>query len=79
MKKYDKVTQDFAKFFDSDVLSKVLEAKVDVLHLEKVFKTKVSTDDFDHLIYVQELLDKKIQHISMIQVELTKSLIPATN
>jgi hypothetical protein len=50
MKKYDKVTQDFAKFFDSDVLSKVLEAKVDVLHLEKVFRTKVSTDDFDQLV-----------------------------
>lgn len=42
MHKYEKVTNDFAKFVDSDLLSKILDTKVDFKHLDKVIGLKVS-------------------------------------
>lgn len=42
MHKYEKVTNDFAKFVDSDLLSKILDTKVDFKHLDKVMGLKVN-------------------------------------
>jgi hypothetical protein len=42
MHKYEKVTNDFAKFVDSDLLSKILDTKVDFKHLDKVIGLKVN-------------------------------------
>lgn len=76
MKKYEQVTQDFAKFFNHEFLSSILEAKVDVTQMEKISQQKISRKEFESFVNVQELLDRKLNHISMIQVELTKSMIP---
>lgn len=46
MKKYDQITKDFSKFVKTDLLSKVLDTKVDFTHLDKVQKLKVSLDEF---------------------------------
>lgn len=39
MKRYERVANDFAKFFNQDLLQKILEKKVDIDHLQKITQT----------------------------------------
>ena len=36
MKRYERVANDFAKFFNQDLLQNILEKKVDIDHLQKI-------------------------------------------
>lgn len=58
------------------MLSNILEAKVDVCQMEKMNSQKISRKEFEHFVGVQELLDRKLKLISLIQVEISKSMIP---
>ena len=60
MHKYEKVTNDFAKFVDSYLLSKILDTKVDFKHLDKVIGLKVSYTEYEEQKGILDLLDKKI-------------------
>ena len=39
MKRYERVANDFAKFFNQDLLQNILEKKVDIDHLQKITQT----------------------------------------
>ncbi len=46
MVKYDKVTQAFKKFFDTDTLQKQLDAKVDLIQFEKQVNARITSEEF---------------------------------
>lgn len=79
MRKYETIRKSFAKFFESEVLQKTLDSKVDELKFDKVVETKVSHEELSTLLQVQNLHDRKMKHMAMILVEIAKSLIPEPN
>lgn len=50
----------------------MLDAKVDINLFEKVNHNKVSNREFEHFVLMSELLDRKLKHLSMMQVEISK-------
>lgn len=50
MRKYETVRKSFAKFFESEILQKTLDSKVDELDFTKAVETKVSHEEFSTLL-----------------------------
>ena len=61
MKRYEHVVHEFQKFFNQDALTKILESKIDNQQLLKETNTKVSKSDFQQILDVQDLQDRKLK------------------
>jgi len=46
------------------------------MHLERIRESQVSKKEFKFYVAVSEILDKKIKHIALMQLETAKTLIP---
>lgn len=54
MKDYERVTQSFSKFFNSDELQLQLDRKIDREKLQNLFKLKASKKEFDQTVVIVE-------------------------
>ncbi len=60
MHKYEKVQKNFAKFFNSDMLTNILDAKVDQTQFESYKKEIVQQSEFQSLSRANERVVKYI-------------------
>ena len=56
MEQYDRVTQNFSKFFNSDELQRIIDTKVDTKTLTQVFQLKASKKELESAMSVIENL-----------------------
>ena len=73
---YDKVTQAFSKYFHSDQIDELVQAKADVNYVEKQLGTKASNLDLERCIMTLGQLHARLKQLSIVQVEVAKSLVP---
>jgi len=76
MEEYDKVTQNFSRFFNSDELQRIIDTKVDTRTLTQVFQLKASKKELESAMSVIENLYQRLRHLSILQVELARVLVP---
>lgn len=76
MKNYEHLLEDFRKLFGDDTFSAVMDKKVDLLQFEEVSANKANKIDLNSCFSCLESLHQRIEHMSMILVEATKTIIP---
>ena len=76
MEQYDEVVRKFAKFFNSDELQRIIDTKVDTKTLTEVFQLKASKKQLESAMTVIENLYQRLRHLSILQVELARVLVP---
>lgn len=76
MKDYSRVMHAFKKFFNQDELEKILDTKVDQTKMLKVVQTKASKTELDLTIDLMKQLFDRMRTMSIMQVELSRTLLP---
>ena len=76
MKKYEKVTHAFAKFFNEYELDKIIEEKVDNRTMLRIAQTKASRTELDNTIQIIESMYARLRSLSILTVEMARSLVP---
>jgi len=77
MEKYDKIATSFQKFFNHEELSKVIDSKLDKRDLEKKLTDLTPLADHTSALILIDSLYKRLRQISLMQVEITRSLVPS--
>lgn len=78
-KEYDKVANEFKKFFSQDELSIQIERKADKTQLSKVEKAKANKEQIVETVALVESLNERVKHMAILQNEVATSLEPIRN
>lgn len=73
---YDQVKKEFKQFFNMEELTRQFDKKADISLFHMLNHSKVQVHDFQQLVYNINKMNEKMQHLSMIQVEMTSIMIP---
>ena len=76
MHKYDHTVLQFEKFLSNRELQEILENKADLNFVAKIASTKCSIDQFEKGQQKIKLLNSKIKHLSVMQTEIARTLVP---
>lgn len=74
--KYEKVHTEFKQFFKSEELRNQLNKKADISLLHNLNNQKVSLQDLEQITTKIRSLTLQMRHLSIIQIEMTNSMIP---
>jgi len=77
--RYEKIRQEFHKFFNQDELSYVVENKADIKMIDKVMDIKASKDELANTEAMLENLNDRVKHISNLFSTFTTSMLPYKN
>ncbi len=73
---YEKVLNQFSKFFDQEELHKILERKADVDFVQNLGDVKANKIDLEGCLNLIESVHERLKHLSILQVEVTRAMIP---
>lgn len=73
---YERVLSMFQKFFDHEELQKLFDKKADVTSVQSVKDIKANKIDVEGCLNLIESVHERMKHISILQVEMARSLIP---
>jgi hypothetical protein len=76
MSNYERVLNQFSKFFDQEELAKVIDRKADVSLVQNVQDIKANKIDVEGCLKLVETVHERIKHMSILQVEIARSLVP---
>ncbi|CDW78660.1 UNKNOWN [Stylonychia lemnae] len=76
MANYERVLNQFSKFFDQEELNKTLERKVDVEVVQTLQDIKANKVDLEGCLNLIESLHSRLKHMSILSVEMARSLLP---
>lgn len=76
MSNYERVLNQFSKFFDQEELAKIIERKADVSLVQNVQDIKANKSDVEGCLKLVETVHERIKHMSILQVEMARSLVP---
>lgn len=76
MSNYERVLNQFSKFFDQEELTKLIERKADISLLQNVQDIKANKGDVEGCLRLIETVHERIKHMSILQVEMARSLVP---
>lgn len=76
MKNYENLLSDFRKLFGDDTFSAVMDRKVDVGDFQELVSYKANKVDLSSCFSCLESLHQRLEHISLLMVETTKSMVP---
>lgn len=76
MKMYESITVQFSKFFNEDDLASRLDEKLDHKTFYKISTLKASRDELNQAMGIIETLFDRVRHIALMQVEITRALVP---
>lgn len=74
--KYEKVHNDFAPFFDTDVLQTALNKKADLYLIGELNQEKIGHEEFKQIMDKINNVKNQLKHLSVNQLEMSKTLIP---
>jgi len=77
MEKYDKIATSFQKFFNHEELSKVIDSKLDKRDLEKRLTELTPVTEHESVLNLIDSLYKRLRQVSLMQVEISRSLVPS--
>lgn len=76
LEKYDRIANEFNKFFNQDELMKIINSKVDREDVERLTNKKAGKLEFNTSLDLIENLYSRIKHMSVMILEVTKVLLP---
>ena len=74
--KYEKVTNDFSKFFSEGEISNLIENKADVRMLEEITSVKASKEELASTEGMIQNLNERVKHLSGLLATLAYNIIP---
>ena len=79
MVNYERVLNQFQKFFDQEELQKVLDGKANLNLIQYLDENKVNKIEHQKCLQMIESIYERIKHIAILQVETARSLMPQKN
>lgn len=76
LNQYEKVRESFAKFFNTDELTKILSKKADISQVEEVSKRMVSMVEIDKQNKTSDNIYQRLLQVSLLLVEVSSALVP---
>ena len=76
MKRYEKVSQQFERFFNADELESVINSKADTKRVERLISKKATHEDVQNCLKTIQNLFERIYQMSILQLETSRSLVP---
>jgi hypothetical protein len=76
LNQYEKVRESFAKFFNTDELTKILSKKADISQVEEVSKRMVSMVEIDKQNKISDNIYQRLLQVSLLLVEVSSALVP---
>lgn len=76
---YEKVLSQFQKFFDQEELSKTLERKADLEYVMTLQDIKANKLDLEGCVTLIQSVYERLKHLSILQVEVARSMLPTKN
>lgn len=76
MANYERVLNQFSKFFDQEELNKILERKCDIDVVQTLQDIKANKIDLEACLGLIDSVHARLKHMSIITVELARSLLP---
>eukprot|EP00347_Sterkiella_histriomuscorum_P017210 403350256 len=76
MANYEKVLNQFQKFFDQEELNKILERKCDIEVVQTLQDIKANKIDLEACLGLIDSVHSRLKHMSILTVELARSLLP---
>ena len=74
--KYESVCETFKRFFHSEDLVQQWDNKADVIYVNQRCDENASKLDFVEMKRLMESIYKRIQHLSIIQTEIARAIVP---
>jgi hypothetical protein len=66
MSNYERVLNQFSKFFDQEELAKIIERKADVSLVQNVQDIKANKSDVEGCLKLVETVHERIKHMSIL-------------
>jgi hypothetical protein len=73
---FEKVREQFAKFFNTEELTKIISKKADIKQVEEVSKRMVSMVEIEKQNNISESLYQRLRQVSSLLVEVSSALVP---